>query len=431
MKKIIPSLFAFGCLIALAPVASYAITTGSGSAVISNGAVTSITVTNGGSGMTIAPTISILDSSGGTGATATATLSNGSVSSITVTNGGSGYNSATTQVLILPAAGDLGTTPDDPTDPTPGTTPDTTTKPGDTPDPSSALPAAGTTDVVLGGISTNGYVHSTGRISAGFAIYGGSSGTSPMTVLTTGKGAIKIDTLNNPTMTIAPLGGATVATNTDWKGSIYETELTATGFFNGYQDDDSGIYTTLDPGNWLAETVSSDGDAGSVLTEIFDTWGFWEFGDNNGARMTGISTNGFVLTSEPMTAGISLRNFNVVNPDANASKRIIVMGKFSLHVDSSNWLDDPKLTVKDFNGNILGTNDDWEDNDQATLDAITTTGLMNGFRQDKDACLILNVPNSLGNILIELSTQDPSDDGGALVEVYDLDLLQAIYGWQF
>jgi hypothetical protein len=430
MKKLITSFFAYGCLLALAPQASYSVTTpGTGTASISNGVITTIAITNGGSGMTSVPTVSIVDDGGGTGAQATATVSGGVVTSVSVTNGGTGYTAAT-KVYFLPSGDDLGDTPADPTDPTPTTTVDTGTKPGETPT-QSTLPPAGTTDVVLGGISTNGYVHSTGRISAGFQIYGGSSGTSPMTVLTTGKGAIKDNTLNDPTMTIAPLGGSTVASNNDWKGSIYETELTATGFFNGYQDDDSGIYTTLDPGNWLAETVSFDGDAGSVLTEIFDTWGFWEFGDNNGARMTGISTNGFVLTTEPMTAGISLRNFNVVNPDANATKRIIVMGKFSLHVDDTNWLDDPKLTVKDFSGNILGTNDDWEDNDQSALDAIEATGLMNGFRQDKDACLILNVPNSLGNILIELSTQDPSDDGGALVEVYDLDLLQAIYGWQF
>ena len=65
------------------------------------------------------------------------------------------------------------------------------------------LPNAGSTDVVLGGISTTGYISGNGgRLSAGFAITGGD-----MTVLTTGKGAkeylstsILQDTLNDPKM---------------------------------------------------------------------------------------------------------------------------------------------------------------------------------------------------------------------------------------
>ena len=58
-----------------------------------------VTVTNGGSGYTSAPTVT-LTGGGGSGATATATLSNGAVGSITVTNGGSGYTSAPTVTLI-------------------------------------------------------------------------------------------------------------------------------------------------------------------------------------------------------------------------------------------------------------------------------------------------------------------------------------------
>jgi len=54
-----------------------------------NGVVTSITVTNGGSGYLAPPKISIIGD--GSGATAEATISQGVVTGITVTNGGSGY----------------------------------------------------------------------------------------------------------------------------------------------------------------------------------------------------------------------------------------------------------------------------------------------------------------------------------------------------
>ena len=58
-------------------------------ATTSNGVVTSITVTNGGSGYLAPPKINIIGD--GAGATAEATVSGGVVTGITVTNGGSGY----------------------------------------------------------------------------------------------------------------------------------------------------------------------------------------------------------------------------------------------------------------------------------------------------------------------------------------------------
>jgi hypothetical protein len=58
------------------------------------GAVTAITVSDGGSGYATAPTVVITGA--GTGATATATIVNGVVVSVTVTAGGTGYTSAPT-----------------------------------------------------------------------------------------------------------------------------------------------------------------------------------------------------------------------------------------------------------------------------------------------------------------------------------------------
>ncbi|OZI64618.1 phage tail tube protein [Bordetella genomosp. 4] len=66
--------------------------------VMATGIVSGITVTNGGSGYTTAPTVT-LSGGGGTGATATATVSGGVVTAITVTNPGSGYTSAPTVAI--------------------------------------------------------------------------------------------------------------------------------------------------------------------------------------------------------------------------------------------------------------------------------------------------------------------------------------------
>ncbi|CAI8909841.1 hypothetical protein [Chryseobacterium sp. IT-36CA2] len=72
-------------------------------ATISGGAVTGITITNGGSGYTSAPTINFYGGgpvvSGGSKAIATATISGGVVTGITINNGGSGYTSAPTVTI--------------------------------------------------------------------------------------------------------------------------------------------------------------------------------------------------------------------------------------------------------------------------------------------------------------------------------------------
>lgn len=67
-------------------------------ATISGGAVTGVTITNGGSGYTAPPTINFYGGgsivNGGSKARATATLTNGSVTGVTINTGGSGYNTA-------------------------------------------------------------------------------------------------------------------------------------------------------------------------------------------------------------------------------------------------------------------------------------------------------------------------------------------------
>ncbi|KMQ58577.1 hypothetical protein ACM46_21255 [Chryseobacterium angstadtii] len=69
-------------------------------ATVSGGAVTGVTLTNGGSGYTSPPTVNFYAGgsivNGGTKARATATVSGGVVTGITINNGGTGYTSAPT-----------------------------------------------------------------------------------------------------------------------------------------------------------------------------------------------------------------------------------------------------------------------------------------------------------------------------------------------
>ena len=97
---------AFGCWLALALVAAFTLTahaqrTATATATVSGGAVTAITVTDGGAGYSLAPAV-ILAGGGGTGATATALLTGSAVSQINVTSGGSGYTNPPNVIISAP-----------------------------------------------------------------------------------------------------------------------------------------------------------------------------------------------------------------------------------------------------------------------------------------------------------------------------------------
>ena len=74
----------------------------SATANVISGFVVGATVTNGGSGYTSAPAVTITGN--GSGAAATATVSSGAVSGITITNAGSGYSTAATISIAPPPA---------------------------------------------------------------------------------------------------------------------------------------------------------------------------------------------------------------------------------------------------------------------------------------------------------------------------------------
>ena len=71
--------------------------------------VGSVTITNGGSGYTAAPTVTFSAPTTGTTATGTATIQNGAVVAVTITNPGSGYTSAPTVTFSAPTSGTTAT----------------------------------------------------------------------------------------------------------------------------------------------------------------------------------------------------------------------------------------------------------------------------------------------------------------------------------
>ncbi len=73
------------------------------------GGVSSVTITNGGSGYTTAPTVTFSAPTSGTTATGYAVISNGAVTQIVITNPGSGYTADPTVTIAAPTTGTTAT----------------------------------------------------------------------------------------------------------------------------------------------------------------------------------------------------------------------------------------------------------------------------------------------------------------------------------
>ena len=360
MKKLITSLLAYGCLLALAPQASYSVTIpGSGTPSISNGVIVTIAITNGGSGMTSVPTVSIVDDGGGTGAQATATVSGGVVTSVSVTNGGTGYTAAT-KVYFLPSGDDLGDTPADPTDPTPTTTVDTGTKPGETP--------TQTTDSNLINLSTRGFcdtLASGAALIAGFVIEGNES----KQVLIRGLGPSLASqgvtgVLSDPWIYLVDSQGQVVTSNDNWETAPGISQIVGTQFEPGNTLDAAMIVSNLDPGAYTAILAGVGDVTGVALLEVneYDA----STVDN---KLINLSTRGYCDTLA--SGGARIAGF-VIEGDAGTTKDVLIRAlgpSLGTHFGVQGAISDPWVyIIAAANPTVvLGSNDNWQTAADASL----------------------------------------------------------------
>ncbi len=125
-----------------------------------------------------------------------------------------------------------------------------------------------------------------------------------------------------------------------------------------------------------------------------------------------ISTSGFVKTDAKMAAGFII--------SGSESRKVLITGKASLET-GVDPLTNPKLTVQPLDRkSTSGYNADWSTS--SDKDAIEKTGFM-ATASNSDAAVILTL--APGAYVADVETED-SDEGQALVEVFDLDLIESL-----
>jgi hypothetical protein len=210
------------------------------------------------------------------------------------------------------------------------------------------------------------------------------------------------DALSDPTLLLRGPPCFQSLTNNNWRDT-QEAEITATGI-PPTNDFESAIDATLTPGNYTAIVSGKNNTTGVALVEIYD------LDQVAVSKLANLSTRAFVSTGDNVViAGVLLS-------DENGDDRIIVRGLGPSLSDSglSPVLANPTLELRNSDGALLVSNNDWQDNAEQAAE-LTAAGLAPGNQLESGIAATLS-PGLYTALLAGLN----EGTGIGLVEVYDL-----------
>jgi hypothetical protein len=203
--------------------------------------------------------------------------------------------------------------------------------------------------------------------------------------------------LADPVMSLQGPGIATI-TNDNWQDDpVQAAAIIATGI-PPTNNLESAIDVTVLPGAYTAIVSGKNNTTGIGLVEVYD------LSQAVPSKLANISTRAFVGTgSDIVIAGFILGG-------SNGDVRIAARGLSPAGVP--NPLPDPRLELRDANGALIGSNENWQD-DPAAAAALTAAGL--APPNTLDAAIMTTLAPGLYTALLS-----GGGTGVGLVEVYDL-----------
>lgn len=144
-----------------------------------------------------------------------------------------------------------------------------------------------------------------------------------------------------------------IATNDNWKVS-QQASINATGLAP-VNDAEAAIILSLPPGNYTAVLTGAGLSTGIGLIEVYD------LSTNASSLLSNISTRGFVGVGDHVLIGGFIASTDYT--------RVVVrvLGPTLQQFGVTGTLADPVLTLFDANGNLISSNDNWADSQQADI----------------------------------------------------------------
>lgn len=227
------------------------------------------------------------------------------------------------------------------------------------------------------------------------------TGTDPKMVILRAIGPSLTDfgvdgALADPVLELRALDGSVIATNDNW--TTDRAAIEATGL-QPSKDLESAIVATLDPGAYTAIVSGVNGTTGVGLVESYDL-------DAAAASdLANISTRGFVATeSNVMIGGF------ILGSDTNVLIRAI--GPSLTDFGVAGALADPTLELRDVQGTLISSNDNWKEPNETEIAA---TGLQPGM--EEESAILETLPAGAYTAIVAGAG---ATTGVGLVEVYRL-----------
>ncbi|HEV2842047.1 MAG TPA: kelch repeat-containing protein [Chthoniobacterales bacterium] len=204
--------------------------------------------------------------------------------------------------------------------------------------------------------------------------------------------------LNNPRLELYNGAGQLVAANGNWRDAPNEQEIIDSSIPPSH-DLESAILTTVAPGNHTAVVRGENDATGIALVEVYDL----EAGSDT--KLANISTRGFVQTGEDVLIGGLILT-------GHEPRRVIVraIGPSLARPDA---LADPALELRDANGGLLASNDNWRTSQEGEIIATTIPP-----SNDLESAIVQTLPPANYTAIVQ---GQGAATGIALVEAYALE----------
>jgi PKD domain len=164
--------------------------------------------------------------------------------------------------------------------------------------------------------------------------------------------------LDDPIIQLFNSGGVNIATNDDWKTNQQEVQSTGLA---PTDDRESAIVITLDPGAYTVVMRSKNNSSGIGVVDMFD------IGLDANARLANVSSRGFIGTGDNVLIG----GF-VAGPQTAAVTGVVfrAIGPSLSNFGVPGAIQDPMLELHNGNGDLIASNDDWQSNQKAEIQAV-------------------------------------------------------------
>jgi hypothetical protein len=210
------------------------------------------------------------------------------------------------------------------------------------------------------------------------------------------------DLLADPVLELRAANGSVLMSNNDWKDT-QRTEIENSGLAPT-NDFESAIITTLAPANYTAIVRGNQNSTGIGVVEVYD------LDQAVDSLLANISSRGLVKTGNNVMIG----GFIIGGGSAGAKVALRAIGPSLSQQGVANPLPDPTMELRDGNGALLGSNDDWMD-DPAQAAELVAVGIQP--QNDLESALIATLPPGQSTGIV--AGKDGAI-GVALVEVYHL-----------